>query len=105
VVYFFLPETQKHSLEDMDDIFRTSKNVFEVVTVSRRMASEPMNRRQLAPTSGGGTTRSLKLGGWRMFRVYIRIVMRFVVVSSNRREFDSIKSALKHAKQFTENPL
>lgn len=37
VIYFFLPETQRHSLEDMDTIFRTSKNAFDVVKVSREM--------------------------------------------------------------------
>lgn len=39
VIYFFLPETQRHSLEDMDTIFRTSKNAFDVVRVSREMVN------------------------------------------------------------------
>jgi len=37
VIYLFLPETQRHSLEDMDTIFRTSKNAFDVVKVSREL--------------------------------------------------------------------
>jgi len=37
IIYFFLPETQMHSLEDMDTIFRMSKSAFDVVKVSREM--------------------------------------------------------------------
>ncbi|KAJ5172469.1 hypothetical protein N7492_005062 [Penicillium capsulatum] len=33
-VYFFFPETRRRSLEEMDDIFKKSTNVFNVVTIS-----------------------------------------------------------------------
>ncbi len=33
-VYFFFPETRYRSLEEMDDIFKKSTNVFDVVTIS-----------------------------------------------------------------------
>ncbi len=38
VVYFFLPETRKHSLEDMDTIFRTAKSSSDVVRVGKELA-------------------------------------------------------------------
>ena len=34
VVYFFYPETRYRSLEEMDDIFKKSNNVFDVVSIS-----------------------------------------------------------------------
>ncbi|KAJ6091423.1 hypothetical protein N7467_003392 [Penicillium canescens] len=34
VVYFFYPETRYRSLEEMDDIFKKSSNVFDVVSIS-----------------------------------------------------------------------
>ncbi|KAI7364046.1 general substrate transporter [Hortaea werneckii] len=34
VTYFFFPETKQRSLEEMDEIFKKSSNVFNVVTVS-----------------------------------------------------------------------
>lgn len=37
VVYFFFPETQRRSLEDMDTIFLTSKSALAVVNVARHM--------------------------------------------------------------------
>ena len=33
-VYFFFPETRLRSLEEMDDIFKKSSNVFDVVPIS-----------------------------------------------------------------------
>lgn len=33
-VFFFFPETRLRSLEEMDDIFKKSSNVFDAVTVS-----------------------------------------------------------------------
>lgn len=33
-VYFFFPETRYRSLEEMDDIFKKSSNVFDVVNIS-----------------------------------------------------------------------
>lgn len=36
VVYFFYPETRYRSLEEMDDIFKKSSSVFNVVSVSLR---------------------------------------------------------------------
>lgn len=33
-VYFFFPETRLRSLEEMDDIFKKSTNVFNVVSIS-----------------------------------------------------------------------
>lgn len=33
-VYFFFPETRRRSLEEMDDIFKKSTNVFDAVTIS-----------------------------------------------------------------------
>lgn len=38
-VYFFFPETRMRSLEEMDDIFKKSSNVFNVVSLSM---SEPL---------------------------------------------------------------
>lgn len=34
IVYFFYPETRYRSLEEMDDIFKKSSNVFDVVSIS-----------------------------------------------------------------------
>lgn len=34
IVYLFFPETRYRSLEEMDDIFKKSTNVFDVVDVS-----------------------------------------------------------------------
>ncbi|KAJ5825436.1 MFS sugar transporter [Penicillium riverlandense] len=39
VIYFFLPETRKISLEDVDAIFRNAKDPFEVVRIARSMSS------------------------------------------------------------------
>lgn len=39
VIYFFLPETRQRSLEDMDAIFLSAKNPFDVVKVARTMPS------------------------------------------------------------------
>jgi hypothetical protein len=33
-VYFFFPETRYRSLEEMDDIFKKSSNIFDVVKIS-----------------------------------------------------------------------
>ncbi|PVH72316.1 general substrate transporter [Cadophora sp. DSE1049] len=41
IIYFFLPETQQRSLEDMDTVFREAKNPFDVVKVSRHMKKIP----------------------------------------------------------------
>ncbi|KAL9054988.1 MAG: hypothetical protein Q9162_003843 [Coniocarpon cinnabarinum] len=37
VVYFFFPETNQRTLEEMDEIFRNSSNALQPVKVSRRM--------------------------------------------------------------------
>lgn len=34
VTYFFFPETKQRSLEEMDEIFKKSSNIFNVVSVS-----------------------------------------------------------------------
>lgn len=34
VVWFFYPETRYRSLEEMDDIFKKSSNVFDAVSIS-----------------------------------------------------------------------
>lgn len=36
IVYFFFPETRYRSLEEMDDIFKKSSNIFNVVDISIR---------------------------------------------------------------------
>lgn len=33
-MYFFFPETRLRSLEEMDDIFKKSSNIFDVVKIS-----------------------------------------------------------------------
>jgi sugar porter (SP) family MFS transporter len=37
VVYFFFPETNGRSLEEMDAIFRNSKSIFDTVSVAKRL--------------------------------------------------------------------
>lgn len=44
VIYFFLPETQRRSLEDMDAVFLTAKDPFDVVKVARTMPSVSVQR-------------------------------------------------------------
>lgn len=34
VVYFFFPETRYRSLEEMDDIFKKSRSIFDVARIS-----------------------------------------------------------------------
>ncbi|KAJ6130554.1 hypothetical protein N7512_003334 [Penicillium capsulatum] len=49
VVYFFFPETRYRSLEEMDDIFKKSSNVFNVVNISIREPHRYDKHGQLKP--------------------------------------------------------
>lgn len=49
VVYFFFPETRYRSLEEMDDIFKKSSSVFNVVNISIREPHRYDKNGQLMP--------------------------------------------------------
>ena len=43
VVYFFYPETAGRSLEELDEIFTSSKSIFDTVSVAKRLPYRDLN--------------------------------------------------------------
>ncbi|ANB15906.1 glucose-inactivated glycerol proton symporter STL1 [Sugiyamaella lignohabitans] len=43
VIYFFFPETAARPLEEIDEIFMNSKNMFEVVPIARRLQTREVS--------------------------------------------------------------
>jgi hypothetical protein len=48
-VYFFFPETNGLHLEEVDQIFRESKNIFQPVQVARRLPRRALQNRDQGP--------------------------------------------------------
>ena len=63
-VFFFYPETNGRHLEEVDQIFRDSKSIFDPVKIARRL---PVHKR----LARSAIMESLRLKGWKTAREHL----------------------------------